>query len=153
MSDDATEDPLGGIPTERRYALRDVDSLLSRLRGGASSGGELGLTDDALFVAEGDGPPVRVGFDDVVSVEVQTVDYFLVTMSVVLVGFGLYTTQSSLPGGVGIALIGLFNAYRTYQRRQRLIVTVSGRRKPLSVYPEDPDTIFEALESVAARDA
>jgi|GEM_PF-6154544 len=152
MSDDTTEDPLGGIPAERRHRLRDVESLLGRLRGEAG-GGEVGLTADALFVAEGDGPPVRVGFDDIVEIEVQTVDYFLVTMSVVLVGFGLYTTQSSLPGGVGIALIGIFNGYRTYQRRKRLIVTVNGRRKPLSVYPEDPDALFDALESVAAPDA
>lgn len=152
MSHDTTEDPLGGIPPGQRHALRDVESLLGRLRGN-EGGGEVGLTEDALFVAEGDGPPVRVGFDDIVEVEVQTIDYFLVTMSVVLVGFGLYTTQSSLPGGVGIALIGVFNAYRTYQRRKRLIVTVNGRRKPLSVYPEDPDALFEALESVAAQDA
>jgi hypothetical protein len=152
MSNNATEDPLGGIPPDRRHALRDVESLLGRLRG-TDGGGEVGLTDDALFVAEGDGPPVRVGFDDIVEVEVQTIDYFLVTMSLVLIGFGLYTTQSSLPGGVGIALIGVFNGYRTYQRRKRLIVTVSGRRKPLSVYPTDPDALFDALEAVASRDA
>lgn len=150
MADEVTGDPLGAIPPARRFDLKDLRPL-ARLRDG--DGGQVGLSDDALFVACGDGPAVRVGYDSMAEVAVQSVDYFLSVMAVVIVGFGLYTVQTSVPGGLGLAAIGLVSGYRTYRRRAALVVRVTGRAKPLTLHPTDTDALYDALADRAVADA
>lgn len=104
----------------------------------------VGLTDDRLLVLDDEGR-TSVSHDNVVEVTVQDVDWFLVILSVALVGWGVLTLQRNvLVGVVGVGLGGA-SLYRTYGRRGKVTVRVTNRPKPLVVYPENPDAFREAL--------
>jgi hypothetical protein len=113
------------------------------------TGGTAGLTDDRLLVL--DEERVSAELDAIEEVTVQTLDRFLVVLSVLLVGFGLYSTRMHVLGGVAFALVGLASCYWTYRNRNEVLVRVRGRANPLKLYPVETEPFRAALERALDR--
>ena len=114
------------------------------------TGGTLVLTDDRLLV-DASGEVTTVELDDVAEVTVEDYDWFLLVLSVSLVGYGLYSTTRDLAIGLAFAGFGAASLLWTYRKRGKVRVKVEGRAKPLSVFPEDTEGFTDAME-VALRD-
>lgn len=113
-------------------------------------GGTVGLTDEHVLVARDD-ETLRIGADRIVEVTLDRIDWFLVTMGVVIVGFGVLSIGRSVPGGLAFVGAGLASLYLTYRRRDALRIDVTDRRKPVTVYPEDPEAVYDALEPLLSE--
>lgn len=111
--------------------------------------GAVGLTDDRLLVV--DGETISVELDAIEEVTVETLDWFLVVLSVLLVGFGVYSTRLHLLGGVAFALFGLASCYWTYRNRNEALVRVRGRATPIKLYPAEIESFQAALERALDR--
>lgn len=120
-----------------------------RYHGDLRTGGTVGLTDERLLVA--DEAEVSVELDTIEEVTVETLDWFLVVLSVLLVGFGVYATREHLLGGVAFALFGLASCYWTYRNRNEVLVRVRGRATPLRLYPAETEPFRTALERALDR--
>lgn len=137
MTEHIVDDALEANETlERSYPLRN--------------GGTLGLTRDYLIVSEDD-EPIRVGATDIVEVSLQSIDWFLIVMSVVIVGFGVLTASRSMLGAVAFVAIGVVNFYITYRKRGAIRITVKGRRKTLTVRPEEPREVYNGMKPLLAE--
>jgi len=122
-------------------------------------GGTLNITPDELVVDrthsnadEETEPPTRIDPDQVVEVTLDSIDYFLLVLSLAIVGFGVLSLERSVLAGLAFAAIGLASGYRTYRRRDALRIRVTGRAKPVVVYPDDPSAVAAALEAHVAAD-
>ena len=113
-------------------------------------GGTVGLTDEYVLVAR-DGETIRITADRITEATLDSIDWFLVTMGVVIVGFGVVSFERSVPGGLAFVAAGLGSLYLTYRRRDALRIGVTDRRKPVTIYPEDPRTVYDALEPLLAE--
>lgn len=119
--------------------------------------GWAGFDDEALYV-ERDGERVRVDFENVTEFSYRDTDYFVVVLSVVLVGFGVWFVRET-PASLLFSLAGIASLYRLYRRRGELVVRVADRPKPLSFHPEDGggfyDDLAEAMdgEVVSSRES
>lgn len=113
-------------------------------------GGDLRVAVDGIYVDRPGEATVYVDPGNVVEVERNDVDYFLGVLSVVLVGFGLYTLTNDLLAGVVFAAAGLLSCYLTYRKRGAVRFRVAGRAKPLTVYPANSTAAFEALRPIMA---
>lgn len=127
---------------------RDTETLYE---GALRTGGSVTVTNDRLLVERPDEPSVAVSLSDVVEVTVQDVDWFLVVMSLGLVGFGLASLGRNAVAGVGFALAGAASTYLTYRKRGALRVSVAGRTKPLKLYPAAPESVASALAPEAGE--
>lgn len=111
-------------------------------------GGWVGLTDDALLVAQDD-RRVRVAYDDVAQVTVQDVDYFQVMLSLVLVGFGGWFALQD-PRALVFSAVGVAAGYWTYRHRHEVSVYVRNRSKPVVFHPADVTELQERLRPAIA---
>lgn len=125
-------------------ALDDVDAAAAETFA-LRRGDAFALTADHIYVVVDDGEPIRIAFEDVVEVEYNAFDWFLAVLSVGLVVFGGYSTTEHVLGGVAFAGIGVASLFLTYRKRGKLSFKVTGRTKPLTVFPEHPDAAYEAL--------
>lgn len=114
------------------------------------NGGTLACGNDALYVLRDDEDAIRVSTDDIVEVQYDDIDWFLVILSLALAGFGLYSTGRDVLLGLGFAAAGVVSLYLTYRKRAKLTFKVSGRPKPLDVYPEGGRKTYEALDPFVA---
>jgi hypothetical protein len=129
-------------------ALSDGETVRERLS--LRTGGSVALTDDSLLVVtdeSSDGGPnlTRVALADVVEVTVEKYDHFLAVLSVLLVGYGLYSVPRNAPVGFAFAGFGAASLYWTYHKRGKARIAVEGRAKPISVFPADTDAFTDAL--------
>lgn len=106
--------------------------------------GRLGLTDDRILVVgeEAFGVP----FENVQEVTVQPLDWYLVVLSVVLLGIAAVVFPGNPPLGAGFALVAVANGYWTYRKRNRVRVLTHSRPRPLTLYVDDPSTLYDALD-------
>lgn len=127
------------------------DELLGELRTGEAlrfetetRGGALGLTDDRVLVV-GD-EAVSVPFENVSEVTVQSLDWYLILLSVVLLGVAAVLLPDDPPIAVAFALFALVNVYWTYRKRNRVRLKTHSRPRPVTFYVDDPGTLYDALE-------
>ena len=131
-------------------ALEDDERVRERFP--LRTGGSVALTDDRLLVAADDSV-IRVDFDEIAEITVEDFDWFLVVLSVALVGWGLYSTDRSVGIGLAFAALGAVSLYWTYRKRGKVRFKVVGRPKPLSVFPADAERFSDAMEAeVAAQE-
>jgi hypothetical protein len=107
------------------------------------SDGWVGFDDEALYL-DRDDERTKLSFENISELSFRDTDYFIVVLSLVLVGFGLWFLSKS-PLSILFTVVGLASLYRLYTHRNELIVRASGRAKPLTFHPEDPDAFYEAL--------
>lgn len=131
------------MDTERlESAVPEGEAL--RYAGNLRTGGSVGFTDERLLVIEEEAHSVELGSVD--EVRFQDLDYFDAVLGVVLVGFGLYSLQRSIPLGLLFAGAGIGSMYLTYRKREKASVIVHNRAKPLVLYPEDGQGFYSAFE-------
>lgn len=135
----STEPSVGAI---HRPLCADGGSVSHALR----DGGTLSVTTDAIVVDRGTADPIRIAVDNLVEVSLSSFDYFLGLLSVAIVGFGVLSLERNVLLGLAFVVVGLASAYRTYSRRGALTFRVTGRAKPLVVYPEYPQAVYDSLE-------
>lgn len=127
------------------------EDLRSELRAGEAlrfetetRGGALGLTDDRVLVVGEEA--VSVPFENVREVTVQSLDWYLIVLSVVLVGIAAVVFPDNPLLGVAFALFAVGNVWWTYRKRNRVRVKTHSRPRPVTFYVDDPDTLYDALE-------
>jgi len=108
-------------------------------------GGVVGLTDERLVIVSEDEVTV-VPFENVDEATVQSFDWFLGLMSVLLVGFGVYSTRMNVLAGLAFAVAGLASLYLTYRKRGRVRIRLHTRAKPVTVYLSETDSFEAAFE-------
>ncbi|USZ69925.1 hypothetical protein NGM10_16100 (plasmid) [Halorussus salilacus] len=136
--------------TDVTDALADGERVRDRFP--LRTGGSVALTDDGLLVATGDSV-IRIDRDDIAEITVEDFDWFVGLLSVVLVGWGLYSTRRDLLLGLGFAAFGAASCYWTYRKRGKARIKVAGRPKPVSVFPADPGAFTDAMEAEVAVDS
>ena len=120
---------------------RDVDITRMPLR----DGGWIGYSEDAVFLDRGD-ERVKIHDDAVTGIGRRVLAWDTAVLSVLLAGVGGYVILTRNPlVGVAFAALGLFSLYRTYQKRQALVIHIEDRAKPLAVHPEHPAECHERL--------
>lgn len=105
--------------------------------------GWAGFDDEALYI-EREGERTRVAFENVAELAYRDVDYFVVVLSVVLVGFGLWFVQRN-PASLLFTLVGVVSLVRLYRHRGELVVRTNDRVKPLTFHPADAPAFYDAL--------
>lgn len=115
-------------------------------RGQLRDGGWVGVTADRLAVVHRNEDPVYVEFDRIERIRVEPLDWFLVIMSLALVGFGLFSIPRNLLAGIGFCVAGGVSLYVTYGRRDRVRITGEGETDDLTIYPEDVEELKGALD-------
>jgi hypothetical protein len=113
-------------------------------------GGWIGYNDDAVFLDQEDGQRIKVDHDNITQIALETIEWDLMILSVILVGVGTYVgaTRNVLVG-VAFGAFGCWSCYRTYSKRYELHIHVEGRHKPLAVHPVEPGECHETLADVA----
>lgn len=132
-------------------ALADLDvspSETFQLR----RGGVLALTADHCYVVREGEDPITFAFEDLVEVRYSSLDWFITVTSLVLVGFGLYSTNQNVLGGLAFAAAGVASLYLTYRKRGKITFKISGRGTPLNVYPEQSGAAYESLDPLVTED-
>jgi len=120
--------------------------------GALRRGGRITVTTERVLVDRPEEESVAVPLSGVVGVTLQDVDWFLAVMSLGLVGFGLASVgRNPLLAGLFV-LTGLLSTALTYRKRGALRISVSGETRPLRLFPADPETCYDALESVLDGD-
>lgn len=112
-------------------------------------GGWAGVTESSLVV-ETDAR-YRVDADDIQEVTFEDIDWFVGLLGLVVVGYGLYSTQFDVLFGLAFAVVGVVSLYLTYRKRNRVRIRVAGRPKPLTIYPPSTESFQRALEPVLDR--
>ncbi|WP_276302159.1 hypothetical protein [Halorussus lipolyticus] len=111
------------------------------------TGGTVVVTDDRLLVSADD-EITSIALDDVAEVTIEAFDWFLAVLSVLLVGYGLYSIPRSVLLGGAFAVFGAGSLYWTYRKRGKARIKVADRPKPISVFPADTAAFADALESL-----
>jgi len=127
--------------TEQEPDRRDVEITRMALR----DGGWIGYSEDAVFLQRDD-ERVKIHDDAVTGIGRRVLSWDVAVMSVLLVAVGGWVVLTRNPlVGVAFAAVGLFSLYRTYAKRQALVIHVEDRAKPLAVHPEHPAECHERL--------
>ena len=136
-------------------ALPEGETVRERLS--LRTGGSVALSEDYLLVVtdadSGDPNLTRVALDDVAEVTVEEFDTFLAVLSILLVGYGLYSVLQGALLAVAFAGFGAVSLYWTYRKRGKARIRVADRPKPISVFPEDTASFVAALEPVMAGES
>ncbi len=114
-------------------------------RGGLRMGGDVAVTDRRIVVRRDD-EITSVPYTNVSEVSNESFNWFLAIMSLSLAGFGLYSIPANAIAGVGMTLFGLWSVYRTYRHRDRVRIHTYSRAKPVEVFPEEVDALYDELE-------
>ncbi|WP_238386815.1 hypothetical protein [Natrialba swarupiae] len=114
-------------------------------RGDLRSGDEIAVTDRRLLVRRSD-EFVSVPYTNVSEVAHESFNWFLTLMSLSLAVFGFYSISENAFVGVGLAAFGLWSVYRTYRHRDRVRIHTHSQAKPVEVFPEDVDALYDELE-------
>lgn len=114
-------------------------------RGGLRSGDEIAVTDRRVLVRKDD-ELTSVPYTNVSEVSNESFDWFLTILSLSVVGFGLYSIPDNAFVGVGLVLFGLWSVYRTYRHRDRVRIHTHSQAKPVEVFPEDTEQLYDELE-------
>lgn len=133
-----------------RLELADGERL--HYRGDLRPTGEIAVTEDRLLIRESE-QVTSVPYENVDEITYEDYDWFLVVLSLGLVGFGVYSTGKNVLAGAVFALAGIASLTLTYRRRDRVRVHTHSQAKPISVHPADVDELFGAAETAldAAR--
>lgn len=127
--------------SEQDPERRDVEITRMPLR----DGGWIGYSEDALFV-DRDDQRVKIHDDAVTGIGRRVMAWDTAVLSILLAGVGGYVILTRNPlVGVAFAAVGLYSLYRTYQKRQALVIHIEDRAKPLAVHPEHPAECHERL--------
>ncbi|WP_324662730.1 hypothetical protein [Haloarcula sediminis] len=119
--------------------------------GALRRGGRITVTDDRVLVDRPDDESVTVPVTGIVDVTLQDIDWFLVVMSLGLVGFGLASIGRSLPLAAGFVVAGLASTAFTYRKRGALRISVAGETRPIRCFPADATACYDALEAVLSE--
>lgn len=114
-------------------------------RGGLRSGDEIAVTDRRVLVRN-DPETTSVPYTNVSEISNESFDWFLTILSLALVGFGLYSFSENAVVGAGIVLFALWSVHRTYRHRDRVRIHTHSQPKPVEVFPEDVDGLYDELE-------
>lgn len=112
------------------------------------TGGSLSVTTERVRIDRPDDESVVVSLSAIVDVTLQDIDWFLVVMSLGLVGFGLASVGRSPLLASGFVLAGVLSTALTYRKRGALRVSVSGETTPIRVFPDDPQACYDAFAAV-----
>ncbi len=115
-----------------------------RFEGDLRRGAVIGLTDERLLMI--DDQITSIPYENVKEVRVESFDWFLGVMSAALVVFGLVSTLRRPLVGLGFAAAGVGSIWLTYRRRDRMIVDLHNRARPVTIYPEQVGTVMDALD-------
>jgi hypothetical protein len=127
-----------------RAAVPEGETL--RYAGPLRRGHSVGLTDERLLAITGNDEAVSVEFRNVAAVELQDLDWFLVVLSFLLVGFGAVSTTRNVLAGVAFVGAGVASLAVTYHKRHRATVKTHSRPKPLELYPSDSSEFYDAFQ-------
>lgn len=141
----------GGTEHMSEHDLRDAvpDGEALRYRAETRGGGEVGLTDERLLVD--DGTVVAVPLENLESVDVRSVDWFLVVMSLVLAAVGVLAAGDHLLGGLALVAAGLASLYVTYRKRGQVTINTHTRAKPVQVHLDDTEEFRERVKQAVDR--
>ena len=115
-------------------------------RMGLRRGGWVGYNEAGIYVDRDDGERLKIRHGDVAAIELKTVEWDVVVMSLLLVAIGSYVGATQNPFvGIGFGVVGLASLYWSYRKRYKLVVRVEGERTPVSVYPTHPTECHETL--------
>ncbi|UHQ98452.1 hypothetical protein HYG81_22970 (plasmid) [Natrinema zhouii] len=114
-------------------------------RGGLRSGDEIAVTDRRVLVRGAD-ETTSVPYTNVSEISNESFDWFLTILSLALVGFGLYSIGENAFIGIGMTLFGLWSVYRTYRHRDRVRIHTHSQAKPVEVFPEEVEALYDELE-------
>ncbi|WP_255192102.1 hypothetical protein [Natronobeatus ordinarius] len=115
-------------------------------RGSLRDGREIAITEYRLLVRSDD-QLTSVPYTNVSEVTNESFDWFLTILSGALVLFGLYGLGQNPLIGIGFILAGLWSIHRTYRHRDRVRIHTHSQAKPVEVFPEDVETLYDELES------
>ncbi|RQG93112.1 hypothetical protein EA462_02595 [Natrarchaeobius halalkaliphilus] len=131
------------MPSRRGLELDRGERLY--YRGGLRKGGEIAVTDARVLVRDDD-ELTSVPYTNVSEVATESFNWFLSLLSGALVLFGLYSIpENALLGGT-FAAFGLWSIYRSYRHRDRVRIHTHSQPKPVEVFPENVDTLYDELE-------
>lgn len=136
------------MPTRDGLGLATGERL--RYRGPLRGGGEVAVTDRRLLIDDGEGL-ASVPFENVREVVAEGFDWYLGALSAALLVFGLVSLDVHLLGGAAFLFAGAGSLYRTYRRRDPLVVRVHSRPKPLTVYPDDEESVYAEIDASLAQ--
>lgn len=112
-------------------------------------GGRVGVTDDRVIIVRDDGTE-SVRLEAIAEVTVQTFDWFLAILSVVLIGFGLLSLRRSVLGGLAFTAFGVGSFYWTYRKRGKVQLHLHQSRKAvtfsIAASEEFQDALGRALD-------
>ncbi|MEY7850055.1 hypothetical protein AB7C87_12755 [Natrarchaeobius sp. A-rgal3] len=139
------------MPSRRGLELERGEHLY--YRGGLRKGGEIAVTDDRVLVRS-DGELTSVPYANVSEITNESFNWFLAILSGSLVLFGLYSMTENVVIGAVFALFGLWSVYRTYRHRDRVRIHTHSQAKPVEVFPDNVDGLYDELEPAieAVRD-
>lgn len=115
-------------------------------RGDLRHGGEVAVTEDRLLIGSTD-ELISVPYTNVSEISHDSFDWFLGVLSVSLAIFGLYFfARNPLLAGF-FTLAGIWSLHRTYRHRDLVRVHTHSQAKPIDIYPENVETVYDELES------
>ncbi|SFC28840.1 hypothetical protein SAMN05444422_106228 [Halobiforma haloterrestris] len=114
-------------------------------RGALRDGDEIAVTDRRVLLVRAD-EVTSVPYTNVSEVTHEWIDWLLVIMSLALAAFGVYSVSENALVGLGLTAFGLWSVYRTYRDRDRIRIHTHSQAKPIDVYPEDVDRLYDELE-------
>lgn len=140
-------------------AVADLEAHLEsgealRFHASIRGGGRVGVTDERVLVARPD-EITSVHLGTIREVTIQSFDWFMGILSVVLAGFGLLSFDRSVLGGLLFVAFGLGSLYWSYRKRGQVQLHLHERRKAVtfSIEPTEEfrSVLGRALEGYEAR--
>lgn len=131
------------MPEPRAVPLDDGERL--QYRGTLRRGGEIAVSDRRVLVAS-DEEVTSVPFTNISEVTHEAFDWFIAIISVTLILFGLYSLDQHILVAAAFVAVGLWSLVRTYRQRHLVRIHTHSQPKPIDVYPESVDGLYDELE-------
>lgn len=131
--------------TSKELQNQVTDGEALRYHAPLRQGGQVGLTDERLLVDDDD--LIAFPLPQISEVSIESFDWFLGVLSIVLVAFGIVSVPSNLYGGLSFALVGIGSLYWTYRNRGEVLVRLGDRPKPIRFHPKNTERFQEALSA------
>jgi len=132
------------MPRRDNLDLKTGENL--HYRGNLRHGDEVAVTEGRLLIRT-DGELISVPYTNVSEIDHDSFDWFLAILSVSLTIFGIYfLSQNPLAAGF-FTLAGVWSLYRTYRHRDLIRVHTHSQAKPIDIYPENVEAVYNELES------